>query len=81
MTSGIAKQGVTRPATPFDAHLAGPPRVGRRPPGPAPAPHRSLAFRTRPRGVLALDLAGHFAGMGFDPDPLVADVLDDLLTR
>lgn len=36
-------------------------------PGPPSALHRALAFWTRLHGVLSLELAGHFTGMGFDP--------------
>ncbi len=35
--------------------------------------HRSLIFWTRLHGVLSLELAGHFAGMGFDPEVLYQD--------
>ena len=31
------------------------------------AQHRALTFWTRLHGVLSLELAGHFAGMQFDP--------------
>ncbi|UXI83153.1 WHG domain-containing protein, partial [Streptomyces vinaceusdrappus] len=40
--------------------------------------HRALSFWTRLHGVLSLELAGHFAGMGFDPALLFAAELDDL---
>ncbi|MBN6038168.1 TetR/AcrR family transcriptional regulator [Amycolatopsis sp. 195334CR] len=40
---------------------------------------RALAFWTRLHGVLSLELAGQFAGMGFDPALLFDDELDDLL--
>ncbi|GAA2484783.1 TetR/AcrR family transcriptional regulator [Streptomyces longisporus] len=36
------------------------------PAGPS-ALHRALTFWTRLHGVLSLELAGHFTGMGFDP--------------
>ncbi|MGV9450309.1 TetR/AcrR family transcriptional regulator [Streptomyces sp. NPDC003635] len=41
-------------------------------PAPAPALHRALTFWTRIHGVLSLELAGHFHGMGFDPAELYA---------
>ncbi|MYW42036.1 TetR/AcrR family transcriptional regulator [Streptomyces sp. SID161] len=39
---------------------------------PAPALRRALAFWSRLHGVLSLELAGHFTGMGFDPARLYA---------
>ena len=48
---------------------------------PSPAPHRALTFWTRLHGVLSLELAGHFAGMGFDPAQLFEAEVNDLLTR
>lgn len=41
--------------------------------------HRSLTFWTRLHGVLSLELAGHFAGMDFDPDQLYQDEVRVLL--
>jgi AcrR family transcriptional regulator len=40
---------------------------------------RALAFWTRAHGVLSLELAGHFTGMGFDPALLYAADIDALL--
>src|SRR2546423_14381357 len=34
--------------------------------------HRALVFWTRLHGVLSLEVAGHFSGMGFDPAELYA---------
>ncbi|MFD7450911.1 TetR/AcrR family transcriptional regulator [Kitasatospora sp. NPDC059827] len=48
-------------------------------PAPPEALHRFLSLWTRLHGVLSLELAGHFAGMGFDPALLYAAELDDLL--
>lgn len=63
------------PPTPFDAHL----ETHREWAGGHPAPpgvlHRALSFWTRLHGVLSLELAGHFAGMGFDPDLLIGEEL------
>ncbi|MFI9248803.1 TetR/AcrR family transcriptional regulator [Streptomyces sp. NPDC053069] len=39
-------------------------------PAPPPVLRRALAFWTRLHGVLSLELAGHFTGMGFDPELL-----------
>ncbi|AXB41196.1 TetR/AcrR family transcriptional regulator [Amycolatopsis albispora] len=44
-----------------------------------PAVRQALAFWTRVHGVLSLELAGHFSGMGFDPGLLFDDELDALL--
>lgn len=48
-------------------------------PAPPEVLHRFLSLWTRLHGVLSLELAGHFAGMGFDPALLYAAELDDLL--
>ncbi|MFI6929438.1 TetR/AcrR family transcriptional regulator [Streptomyces sp. NPDC050287] len=71
-----------RPATAFDTHLDG---LGRQwadnPSAPNTALHRALSFWTRLHGVLSLELAGHFTGMGFDPAQLFAAELDDVSAR
>ncbi|WP_194814801.1 TetR/AcrR family transcriptional regulator [Nocardia sp. XZ_19_385] len=69
-----------QPATPFDAHLEShrqwaPDAVS------AATLRRALTFWTRVHGVLSLELAGHFTGMGFDPALLFADEVDALLTH
>ncbi|MGF6883981.1 AcrR family transcriptional regulator [Nocardia sp. GAS34] len=64
-----------RPATFFDTHLAE--RTDREP-ETAAALHRALTFWTRVHGVLSLELAGHFAGMGFDPALLFAEEVERL---
>ncbi|MFI5872187.1 TetR/AcrR family transcriptional regulator [Streptomyces sp. NPDC051445] len=67
------------PATPLAAHLEGlgdqwtDGRIA-----PPAALHRALTFWTRLHGVLSLELAGHFTGMGFDPAQLYAAELDHL---
>jgi len=43
------------------------------------AVHLALTFWTALHGVLSLELAGHFVGMGFDPAVLFAAELDRLL--
>jgi AcrR family transcriptional regulator len=59
------------PALPFAARLEG---LGRQWADGHPAPpatlHRALTLWTRLHGVLSLELAGHFTGMGFDPAEL-----------
>ncbi|MGW0516046.1 TetR/AcrR family transcriptional regulator [Crossiella sp. NPDC003009] len=70
-----------RPPTPFDTHLDGHRDWAGGHPAPAAALHRALSFWTRLHGVLSLELAGHFAGMGFDPDLLFAEELAALLAE
>ncbi|MCO1574309.1 TetR/AcrR family transcriptional regulator [Crossiella sp. SN42] len=70
-----------RPPTPFDTHLEGHRDWAGGHPAPAAALHRALSFWTRLHGVLSLELAGHFAGMGFDPDLLFAEELAALLAE
>ncbi|MFF0518102.1 TetR/AcrR family transcriptional regulator [Actinomadura nitritigenes] len=69
-----------RPETPFDAHLADHRDwAGDHPAQPA-ALCRALTFWTRLHGVLSLELAGHFTGMGFDAAQLFDAELDVLLS-
>ncbi|WUR80932.1 TetR/AcrR family transcriptional regulator [Streptomyces phaeochromogenes] len=69
------------PATPFDTHLESHSQWAAGHPAPPAALHRGLALWTRLHGVLSLELAGHFNGMGFDPTLLYEAELDDLLSR
>ncbi|GHI09659.1 hypothetical protein Scel_79800 [Streptomyces cellostaticus] len=47
-------------------------------PAPPPVLRRALAFWTRLHGVLSLELAGHFTGMGFDPELLFTAEVEGL---
>jgi AcrR family transcriptional regulator len=69
------------PATSFDTHLAGHRQWAGDHPAPPAALHRALSLWTRLHGVLSLELAGHFTGMGFDSALLFTAELDDLLAR
>ncbi|MEV0202638.1 TetR/AcrR family transcriptional regulator [Nonomuraea sp. NPDC050691] len=69
------------PATPFGTHLEDHREWAGDHPAPPAALHRALSFWTRIHGVLSLELAGHFTGMGLDPARLFAAELDDLLAR
>ncbi|WNM29043.1 TetR/AcrR family transcriptional regulator [Streptomyces sp. Li-HN-5-11] len=66
------------PATEFDAHLQGHRDWADGRPAPPATLRRALTFWTRLHGVLSLELAGHFTGMGFDPARLFAAELDGL---
>ncbi|MHB9864373.1 TetR/AcrR family transcriptional regulator [Streptomyces sp. YIM S03343] len=63
----------------FDAHLAEHREWDRGHPAPTPVLRRALAVWTRLHGVLSLELAGHFTGMGFDPGLLFEAELDALV--
>ncbi|MYW05586.1 TetR/AcrR family transcriptional regulator [Streptomyces sp. SID3343] len=67
------------PATPLDAHLDDHRQwAGDHLASPATL-HRALILWTRLHGVLSLELAGHFSGMGFDPALLYTTELESLL--
>ncbi len=69
---------VDRAPTEFDTHLAGHRDWADDDTVSEVTLHRCLSFWTRLHGVLSLELAGHFAGMGFDPALLFADELKTL---
>ncbi|MEV7617772.1 TetR/AcrR family transcriptional regulator [Streptomyces sp. NPDC089799] len=66
-------------AEPLEAHLAEHRAWAGEHPAPAAALRRALAFWSRLHGVLSLELAGHFTGMGFDPALLYASEVEALL--
>ena len=68
-------------ATPFETHLADHRDWAGDHPAPPAALHWALTFWTRLHGVLSLELAGHFTGMGFDPAELFASELAGLVER
>ncbi|MET7581065.1 MULTISPECIES: TetR/AcrR family transcriptional regulator [Streptomyces] len=67
------------PEAPFAAHLEKHRAWAGDHSAPPAALHLAMSFWTRMHGVLSLELAGHFTGMGFDPDLLFAAELDALL--
>ncbi|MGW3107618.1 TetR/AcrR family transcriptional regulator [Streptomyces sp. NPDC001100] len=69
------------PATPFEAHLGDHRDWAGDHPAPPEALHRALTFWTRLHGVLSLELAGHFTGMGFDPAELFASEVAALVEK
>ncbi|MER5557783.1 TetR/AcrR family transcriptional regulator [Streptomyces sp. NPDC002506] len=74
----MALPGDREPA-PFAAHLAEHRQWGEGHPAPPAVLHKAVTFWTRLHGVLSLEAAGHFNGMGFDPARLFDAELDDLL--
>lgn len=74
-----AAQPAATTATPFDAHLEHHRRWAGDDPAPSATLHRALSFWARIHGVLSLELAGHFTGMGFDPALFFADEVRALL--
>ncbi|UMO99696.1 TetR/AcrR family transcriptional regulator [Amycolatopsis sp. EV170708-02-1] len=64
--------------TAFDAHLEEHREWAGGLPVSSAVLRRAVTFWTRVHGVLSLELAGHFAGMGFDPALLFAAEVDDL---
>ncbi|MEV6602056.1 TetR/AcrR family transcriptional regulator [Actinoplanes sp. NPDC051346] len=64
----------------FDAHLGGHQKWTGSRPATAGSLRRALTFWTRLHGVVSLEIAGHFAGMGFDPGLLYATEVEAALT-
>lgn len=66
-------------AAPFDRHIEEHRQWADGHCAPPAALHRALSVWTRLHGVLSLEAAGHFTGMGFDPGLLFEAELDSLL--
>ncbi|MEV6240850.1 TetR/AcrR family transcriptional regulator [Lentzea sp. NPDC051838] len=62
-----------KPDTPFEVLLGMDRGWASTMPASSPTVHRALSFWTRVQGVLSLELAGHFAPMGFDAGLLLAE--------
>ncbi|MGW2377665.1 TetR/AcrR family transcriptional regulator [Kitasatospora sp. NPDC001683] len=78
-TAGPARHDADdHPGTPLEAHLAEHRHWAGDHPAPPAALRRALHFWTRLHGILSLELAGHFTGMGFDPAQLYTDELHHL---
>ncbi|MFI0901137.1 TetR/AcrR family transcriptional regulator [Streptomyces sp. NPDC020983] len=67
-----------RPGERLEAHLAGHRQWAADHPATPAALRRALLVWTRLHGVLSLELAGHFTGMGFDPAELYESELRHL---
>ncbi|MER5507559.1 TetR/AcrR family transcriptional regulator [Streptomyces sp. NPDC002766] len=68
----------TPAGAPLEAHLAEHRQWAAGHPASPPALRRALLFWTRLHGILSLELAGHFTGMGFDPGELYENELRHL---
>ncbi|MEW1838788.1 TetR/AcrR family transcriptional regulator [Nonomuraea angiospora] len=73
------KADIPSPETPFAAHLDSHRHWSPDPTAPAAVLRQAMTFWTRLHGVLSLELAGHFTGMGIDVALLYADEVDSLL--
>ncbi|MFJ2740595.1 TetR/AcrR family transcriptional regulator [Streptomyces sp. NPDC087440] len=80
-TAALAARRAAPSAPPAPAFLAEHREWAAGHPAPPAALHLALTFWTRMHGVLSLELAGHFAGMGFDPALLFTAELDALAPR
>ena len=81
VTEAYRRAGTVTPGTPFEAHLDSHRQWAADQSAPTAVLRRALQFWTRLHGVLSLELAGHFGGMGFDPALLFADEVEALLPR
>jgi AcrR family transcriptional regulator len=71
-------QGQAQARAGFEEHLADHRAWAGQHPASPEALRRALAFWSRLHGVLSLELAGHFTGMGFDPARLYATEVESL---
>ncbi|MGW0532473.1 TetR/AcrR family transcriptional regulator [Streptomyces sp. NPDC003032] len=79
LLDACAKLSGGAPGDAFDEHIEAHRQwAGEHPATPAQL-HRALSFWTRLHGVLSLELAGHFTGMGFDAAALFEAELEGLL--
>lgn len=76
LEAGGAEGLVALPSSPVQAHLAQQSGWTGAYSGEPERLHRAVVFWTRLHGVLSLELAGHFTGMGFDPALLYAAEVD-----
>ncbi|HEX6453191.1 MAG TPA: TetR-like C-terminal domain-containing protein [Trebonia sp.] len=67
-------------AAALDRHLVSHRRWAENHPASPDAVRRALTFWTRLHGVLSLEVAGHFTGMGFDPALLYAAETEAVIT-
>ncbi|MCA1221023.1 TetR/AcrR family transcriptional regulator [Streptomyces sp. 8L] len=81
LDASMAEQPSAAPPTPLDTHLAEHRAWAGAHPAPPSALRHALTFWTRLHGVLSLELAGHFTGMGFDPAELYATETETLTGR
>ncbi|WP_410596966.1 TetR/AcrR family transcriptional regulator [Amycolatopsis sp. lyj-23] len=81
LVEACAEEAGDEPPTAFDTHLETHREWAGGHPAPPAALHRALSFWTRLHGVLSLELAGHFAGMEFDPGLLITEELAALRRR
>lgn len=72
LEAGGAEGLAALPPSPLQPHLAEHNGWAGARAGEPPTLHRALIFWTRLHGVLSLEIAGHFNGMGFDPAALYA---------
>lgn len=75
-SSEVGEGGASGPAAVLDAHLADHRAWTENVPVPVDVARVGLTLWTRLHGVLSLELAGHFDGMGFDPAVLFQAEVD-----
>lgn len=68
------------PVTPLALHLDTHRRWAHDDTVSSTALHRCLSFHSRLHGIISLELAGHYTGMGFDPELLFEQEVEELTT-